>query len=131
MVAQRAQRLDETGERLRRGLADRAAQARERLIAQGGKLSVPLLRANVRHAREKLASLERVMRSLDPDSVLQRGYARVTDAAGRTVVTAAEAGKEPTLNLLFRDGALGVVPGTAAKKRPAAAAPAGSQPKLL
>ncbi|MGZ3267811.1 MAG: exodeoxyribonuclease VII large subunit, partial [Croceibacterium sp.] len=76
------------------------------------------------------ASLERVMRSLDPDSVLQRGYARVTDAAGRTLTSAAEAGRQPALTLRFRDGALGVVPGAAGKKRPAGA-PTPAQPKLL
>jgi len=135
MVAQRAQKLDEMAERLRRGLADRAAQARERLIAQGGKLSVPLLRANVRHAGERLASLERIMRSLNPDSVLQRGYARVTDATGRTLTTAATAGKEPALTLRFRDGAVDVVPAKGvpprAKPAPSPTPSSGSQPKLL
>jgi len=127
----KAQKLDEAAERLRRGLADRAARARERLIDKGGKLSVPLLQANLRHSRERLASLERVMRSLDPDSVLQRGYARVTDPAGRTLTTAAQAGKEAALTLRFRDGELGVVPGIAPRKRPTAPAPPPSQPKLL
>jgi exodeoxyribonuclease VII large subunit len=131
LVAMKAQKLDEAAERLRRGLADRAARARERLIDKGGKLSVPLLQANLRHSRERLASLERVMRSLDPDSVLQRGYARVADPAGRTLTTAAQAGKEAALTLRFRDGELGVVPGTAPRKRPTAPAPPPSQPKLL
>jgi exodeoxyribonuclease VII large subunit len=135
IVAQRAQKLDETAERLRRGLADRAAQARERLIVQGGKLSVPLLRANVRHAHERLATLERVMRSLNPDSVLQRGFARVTDAAGRTLTTAATAGKEPALTLRFRDGSVDVVPAKGASPRakpsPSPSPSTGSQPKLL
>jgi exodeoxyribonuclease VII large subunit len=131
LVAMKAQKLDEAAERLRRGLADRAARARERLIDKGGKLSVPLLQANLRHSRERLASLERVMRSLDPDSVLQRGYARVADPAGRTLTTAAQAGKEAALTLRFRDGELGVVPGIAPRKRPTAPAPPPSQPKLL
>jgi exodeoxyribonuclease VII large subunit len=71
------------------------------------------------------------MRSLDPDSVLQRGYARVTDRTGRTLTTAAEAAREPALTLRFRDGALDASPGAAAKKRSAAPKPAGEQPKLL
>jgi exodeoxyribonuclease VII large subunit len=78
-----------------------------------------------------LAALGRVMRSLDPDSVLQRGYARVTDAADRTLTTAAAAGKKPALTLRFRDGTLAVTPGSVPRKRPAAVAPAGNQPKLL
>ncbi len=122
LVAQKAQKLDDAAERQRRGLADRAAKARERLQADGARLSVPLLLSNWRNARERLAALERVMRSLDPDSVLQRGYARVTDSGGRTLTTAAEAGREVALSLRFRDGQLDVVPGTApAKSRPAAA----------
>jgi exodeoxyribonuclease VII large subunit len=61
------------------------------------------------------------MRSLDPDSVLQRGYARVTDAAGRTLTSAAEAGRQPALTLRFRDDTLGVVPaGAPARPRSAA-----------
>jgi exodeoxyribonuclease VII large subunit len=87
----------------------------------------------MRHAGERLATLERVMRSLDPDSVLQRGYARVTDAAGRTLTTAATAGKELALTLRFRDGPLDVVPAGAPRPpRPKTALPpTGDQPKLL
>ena len=96
---------------------------------------MPLLRANVRHAGERLASLERIMRSLNPDSVLQRGYARVTDAAGRTLTTAATAGKEPALTLRFRDGSVDVVPAKGAQPRarpaPSPSPPSGAQPKLL
>jgi len=85
----------------------------------------------VERVRERLAALERVMRSLDPDSVLQRGYARVTNARGRTLTTAAEAGKEPALTLRFRDGSLEAVPGGAARKRPTSPKAGGEQPKLL
>jgi exodeoxyribonuclease VII large subunit len=95
------------------------------------RLSAPLLQANWRNASERLRALERVMRSLDPDSVLQRGYARVTDTAGRTLTTAAQAGKEPALTLRFRDGEVAAVPGAAPRKRPAAAPPSPAQPKLL
>ena len=130
LVAMKAQKLDEMAERLRRGLADRATMARHALQDDRHRLSAPLLQANLRAAGQRLASLERVMRSLDPDSVLQRGYARVTDAVGRTLTSAAEAGQQAALTLRFRDGALGVVPGNAAKKRPPAA-PTPAQPKLL
>jgi exodeoxyribonuclease VII large subunit len=131
LVAQKAQKLDDAAERLRRGLADRATRARHLLQDDRHRLSAPLLQANLRNARERLAALERVMRSLDPDSVLQRGYARVTDASDRTLTTAAAAGKEPSLTLRFRDGTLAVTPGAAARKRPAAPAASGEQPKLL
>jgi exodeoxyribonuclease VII large subunit len=152
LVAQKAQKLDDAAERLRRGLADRAAMARHVLQDDRHRLSAPLLQSSLRNARqrldtaglapalvmrpfaearERLAALERVMRSLDPDSVLQRGYARVTDARGRTLTTAAEAGNEPALTLRFRDGSLEAVPGGAARKRPTSPKAGGEQPKLL
>jgi exodeoxyribonuclease VII large subunit len=131
LVAQKAQKLDDLADRLRRGLADRTGKARHLLQDDRHRLSAPLLQANLRNAGQRLAALERVMQSLNPDSVLQRGYARVTDSAGRTLTTAAAAGKEPALTLRFRDGTLGVTPGAAARKRPAAAAPPSAQPKLL
>jgi exodeoxyribonuclease VII large subunit len=152
LVMQKAQRLDELAERLRRALADRTTKARAVLQDDRHRLSAPLLQSNLRAARqrfegagfgpglvtrriaerrERLAALGRVMRSLDPDSVLQRGYVRVTDARGRTLTTAGEAAREPALTLRFRDGALDVAPGAASKKRPAAAARPGEQPKLL
>jgi exodeoxyribonuclease VII large subunit len=131
LVAQKAQKLDDAAERLRRALADRASKARHVLQDDRHRLSAPLLQANLRNAGQRLAALERVMRSLDPDAVLERGFARVTDAAGRTLTSAAQAGKEPALTLRFRDGALGVTTGGVQRKRPAARTVSGEQPKLL
>ncbi|HEY7808718.1 MAG TPA: exodeoxyribonuclease VII large subunit [Croceibacterium sp.] len=131
LVAQKAQKLDDAAERLRRGLADRAALARHALQDDRHRLSVPLLQANWRSATQRLDALDRMMRSLNPDSVLQRGYARVTDPTGRTLTTAAEAGKEPALTVRFRDGRLDVAPRIAGKKRAAERTPAAEQPKLL
>jgi exodeoxyribonuclease VII large subunit len=131
IVAQKAQKLDDAAEHLRRGLADRAARARQVLHDDRHRLSAPLLQANWRTAAQRLAALQRVMRSLNPDSVLQRGYARVTDMAGRTLTTAAEARNELALRVRFHDGQVEVVPGSAAKKRSAAPRPSGEQPKLL
>ena len=131
LVAQKAQKLDDAAERLRRGLADRAALARHALQDDRHRLSAPLLQANWRSAAQRLDALDRMMRSLNPDSVLQRGYARVTDPTGRTLTTAAEAGKEPALTVRFRDGRLDVAPRIAGKKRAAERTPAPEQPKLL
>jgi len=131
LVAQKAQKLDDAAERLRRALADRASKARHVLQDDRHRLSAPLLQANVRNAAQRLAALERMMRSLDPDAVLERGFARVTDPAGRTLTSAAQAAKEPALTLRFRDGAVGVVAGSALRKRPALARAPAEQPKLL
>ena len=125
-----AQALDEFAERLRRGLRDRAAQGRERLsnlrlgpavlernlreahrALAGQKLSPALVERPLAERRERLAALQRVMRSLDPDTVLARGYVRVTGPDGTTLTDRAAAAAQPSLTLKFRDGDLQVAPG--------------------
>ena len=134
-----AQRLDDLSERLRRGLKDRAARAREllqhdkvRLTRQtldfrlsrakqqlnGARLVPALLNRPMAERRERLAALHRVMKSLDPDSVLERGYAKITARDGRIVTTMAAAGRETALDLTFADGTMGVVPEGAATVPP-------------
>ncbi len=134
-----AQRLDEFGERLRRGLADRVAIARGALLGDSARLSAPLLRSRVERAGERLAAarlvpalvssriaaqaerleaVRRLMLSLNPDTVLQRGYVRVTSADGRTLVSKAAASREASLLLHFRDGELPVAPLAAPQSEP-------------
>ncbi len=129
LLQPQAQRLDELAERLRRGLRDRAAQGRERLselrlspailtrnlreaqrALAGQKLASGLVERPLAERRERLAALQRVMRSLDPDTVLRRGYVRVTGPDGRTLTDKAVAAKETALTLKFRDGDLDVSP---------------------
>ena len=131
LTALAAQRLDDLGERLRRALRDRALDERERLQAVAGRLSLPLLRHRVELGQERLtriglapalltrrlrraadgfAALDRVLPQLDPDKPLQRGFARVTDAAGQTLTSRDEAARQPALVLKFRDGDLPVSP---------------------
>ena len=140
LVAAKAQRLDEVAERLRRALQDRAARGRARLDAQGARLSLPLLRHRAESAGERLvragltpallqrrfdaavrqfAPVARVLPQLDPDKPLVRGFARVTDADGRTLTGKAQAEREAALVLKFRDGDLTVAPGPAAPRRAA------------
>jgi len=149
-----AQRLDELAERLRRGLADRAARARERLQGDSARLSAPLLAARLEHARHRLASvrlaptlvtarireqrdklesIRRLAEHLHPEKPLERGYAMVLDAAGAAVTSAAAARKEPVLGLKFRDGQLEVVPagGSPRPSRGTPVSPRTEQPKLL
>ncbi len=145
-----AQRLDELGERLRRGLGERIVQARSALQKDTARLSAPLLRSRLDRARERLAaqrlapalvtariaaqrdrieSLGRVMRSLDPDNILERGYVRVTGADGRTLVARAAAAAEASLSLHFRDGELAVAPLAADRPAPSRASPARKSPR--
>ena len=157
LAAQAAQKLDDLGERLRRGLADRAAKARERLYADSVQLSAPLLRSRLRASQmalsavrfepalltrrmaersERLVAIARLAEQLHPERPLQRGYAMVLDAKGAAVTDAAAARDEAALTLKFRDGTLDVSPaGTRAPPRPKPAPPtsdaSGRQPKLL
>lgn len=147
-----AQKLDELGERLRRGLVDRAAKGRKTLADL--RLSPAILRGNLRNARqrltaarlapslvtrpvsdrrERLAALERLRLQLDPKAPLQRGYALVCAEGHPVVKSRAVAAQQPVLTLEFADGTLQVVPGTTvtkASRRPKEA-PQSGQPKLL
>jgi exodeoxyribonuclease VII large subunit len=153
LLAPFVQRLDELGERLRRGLGERITVARHALQSDGARLSAPLLAARLDHARHRLAAqrlnpalvsgriaaqrerlegLGRLMVSLNPDNILERGYVRVTAADGRTLVSKAAAAKEAALSLHFRDGELAVTPAAARPPRPGKDRPAPpEQGKLL
>ena len=147
-----AQRLDETGERLRRGLVDRAARGRERL--GGPRLSPAVLQRNVRDAqrrlktarlmpalvmrplaekRRQLDALERLRTSLDPKAPLARGYALVCAPGHPVITTRAQAAKQPLLTLEFADGTIQAVPNATPRKprKSADPAPVNGQPKLL
>lgn len=122
LVAQAAQRLDDLGERLRRGLSDRARQADGSLQLASVRLTPALLSRPVAQRQERLVALERLRLQLDPRAPLRRGYVLVSDASGRVVKTAADAGRQPVLTLEFEDGKLAVSTGGApapAAKRPA------------
>ncbi|MGN3974712.1 exodeoxyribonuclease VII large subunit [Tsuneonella sp. SYSU-LHT278] len=119
LLAPQAQKLDELAGRLRQGLRDRAAQAREALGRDRARLSPSLLRHRLERGRDRLAASVRLMASLDPDAVLQRGYVRVTGPDGRTLTDAGAARGESALTLRFRDGPLEVAPLAGARRRPA------------
>jgi exodeoxyribonuclease VII large subunit len=55
-------------------------------------------------ARDRLDRLWRIADSLNPDKVLQRGYARVESRSGGTVTTTSDARREMALTLVFADG---------------------------
>ena len=137
LLSSHSQRLDDAASRLGRGLVQRTQLARGELQRVAGRLSAPLLQARAAAAGERLTALVRLFRSLDPDQVLSRGYARITGAAGQTLVDRAAAAGEPALTIHFRDGALEVVPAGAAPARaavkPKAPPPSdpGAQGKLL
>jgi len=118
LVAQAAQRLDDLGERLRRGLGDRAQRSNNALQLASARFTPALLTRELAVKRQQLGALERLRLQLDPKAPLRRGYILVSDASGHVVKTAADARKQPALTLEFEDGKLDVAVGLA-PKRPA------------
>jgi len=99
-----AQRLDDAGERLPRALIQRTAHARADLAAVAPRLQSRLLTERVARAHEKLAALWRLADLAHPERPLQRGFVRVTDRAGKTLIHAADARTAGAIDLHFADG---------------------------
>ncbi len=129
LLAGQRQRTDELGERLQRGLGKALADARGDLAHASASLRPPLLAACVARgrdrlnaarldqrlivrplaeARERLDRLWRIAHSLNPDRVLQRGYARVEGRSRASITTAGDARREDALTLVFADGRIDV-----------------------
>jgi len=142
LLQPQAQRLDDLSERLRRGLSERAAQARALLMADKARLSAPLLRSRLDQARnrlvaarlvpglvqkrtmrenERFAALERLYLSLNPKAPLKRGFVLVTGENGELLRSRTVAAKQAALSIEFSDGVLEAVPagrGSAVKSVP-------------
>ena len=104
LFAPLAQRLDDAGDRLPRALMQRTAHARADLAAVAPRLQARLLTERVERAREKLAGLWRLAELAHPERPLQRGFVRVTDRAGKTIIHAADARAAAEVDLHFADG---------------------------
>ncbi len=131
LLAPQQQRLDELAERLPRALRGRLDRARGELGHAAGALRPGLLVAVHRRARERLDALWRVAALAHPNRPLDRGYARVEDRAGRTLISAEAARQAGSLRLHFHDGPVdAAVDGIAPPRRRASAAKV-EQPKLL
>lgn len=98
------QRLDDMAERIPRALRWRLDRARADLGRIAAALRPALLRQRLGTERQRLAALDRVLRSLDPRGLLARGYALVMDRDGRLLATAAAARAAGALRLTFADG---------------------------
>jgi exodeoxyribonuclease VII large subunit len=98
------QRLDDAAERLPRALIQRTAHARADLAAVAPRLQARLLTERVARAHERLVSLWRLAELAHPERPLQRGFVRVTDRAGKTLVHAADARAAIAVDLHFADG---------------------------
>ena len=106
LFAPAGQRLDEIGDRLPRALAARAAHARADFSGIAPRLRGELVGQRVALAAERLSSLWRLAGLAHPERPLQRGFVRVTDREGRTLIHAAAARAAGFLNLRFADGSV-------------------------
>jgi exodeoxyribonuclease VII large subunit len=134
LLAPQRQRLDDLSDRLPRALGTRLGHARGELGRAGGALRPGLLAAVHRRSRERLDALWRVAQLAHPNKPLERGYARIEDRDGRTLISAEAARSARRLKLIFRDGDVAAeVAGTPAEKarRPAYGKVTVEQPKLL
>jgi exodeoxyribonuclease VII large subunit len=146
LAAPHQQRTDELGDRLGYGLERRVSRANLafagpanmlnprllfRLVSEkAGRLSVVRIQPGVignrlGQAQQRLDTLGRLMGSLHPEAPLKRGFARVTDAQGKTISTTKAAIAAGHVGLRFADGDVGAlvdgigVDGTTAETRPA------------
>jgi exodeoxyribonuclease VII large subunit len=99
-----AQRLDDLGERALRALAARHALAGSVLKPYRERLDPRLLQRRAADAENRLAGLSRLLEQLHPERPLERGYARIMDRDGNTLITAVAARKAGALTLKFADG---------------------------
>ncbi|HEY9552045.1 MAG TPA: exodeoxyribonuclease VII large subunit, partial [Allosphingosinicella sp.] len=80
----------------------------------------------------RLESLWRLAQLAHPNRPLQRGYARIEDRQGRTLVSSAAARDAGRLRLVFGDGPVdATVDGVERTRRGSYSAPKPDQPKLL
>jgi exodeoxyribonuclease VII large subunit len=126
LLALATQRLDMASGRLgagltanvaahRHDLAAKAASLRPRLLM--GSIEVkserlqtltrrlePLIRRTLAHSADRLANLEKLRVSFDPDRPLSRGFARVEREDGHLVRSAGAAKSGEAVRLVFHDG---------------------------
>ncbi|WP_271299935.1 exodeoxyribonuclease VII large subunit [Sphingomonas sp. CV7422] len=122
LLGPQRQRADDAGQRLDRGLERRVTLARGQLDRAGGALRPAALQQQLDRQHDRLAATWRLVQSLNPDAVLDRGYARVTarreDGAGETLASAAAVRAAGAVTLRFRDGSVDATVDDAAPDRP-------------
>lgn len=107
LLGPQRQRADDAGARLDRGLERRATLARGQLDRAGGALRPAMLLRRLDRDRARLDTAWRLAGSLNPDRVLERGYARVTARVGGATLSTADAARAAgVLTLRFAGGSV-------------------------
>ena len=102
-------RTDDLAERLRQSLRTRVGKAEIAYSGPAMMLHPRLLTRRVDQGQQRLDALTRLAGSLHPEAPLKRGFARVTDADGTTIMSRAAAVKAGDVTLRFVDGEVGSV----------------------
>jgi exodeoxyribonuclease VII large subunit len=116
-------RTDDLAERLRQSLRTRIGKAEIAYSGPAMMLHPRLLHRRVDHKQQQLDALTRLAGSLHPEAPLKRGFARVTDTDGKTIMSRAAAVKAGDVTLRFVDGEVGSVVNGSAAPRPSAPKP--------
>ena len=101
-----SERFEEVGSRLPRSLGARTATARGDLNLVAGRLRRELVDQRIARLGERLSALWSMAELAHPDRPLTRGFARVTDRGGKTLIHARDARVAQRLTLHFGDGAV-------------------------
>ena len=81
--------------------------ARGQLDRSGAALRPAALEHRLTAARQRMEGASRLLDSVNPDNLLQRGYVRVgTKIGGKVIATAEAARAAGAITLHFRDGAI-------------------------
>jgi exodeoxyribonuclease VII large subunit len=108
LLGSRRQRLDEVGDRLPRALGARTHKAEAAMNRVVPLLRRALLDQRLERLGERLANVWKTAELVHPDRPLSRGFARVTDRAGHTLIHADQAREAGALTLRFGDGTVDV-----------------------
>lgn len=129
LLGAQRQKVDDFGDRLRRGLSLRLSDARGELAKVSGALRPAMLTQRLANAEQRLTQTWRLAESLHPLRPLERGYVLVKDRQGGVVSDVARANRAKLLTLTFSDGEVPVR--VEPEARPAYDRPKPEQPSLL
>ncbi len=105
LLGPQRQKADDLGARLDRGLERRVVVARGQLDRSAGALRLSTLDRQLERGRDRLNATWRLVESLGPNAILDRGYAFVSARPSGAVVGSASAARSAgTVTLHFRDG---------------------------
>lgn len=125
LAAPHQQRTDDLAERLRQSLGGRVSKAQLAFAGPAQMLTPRLLVRQAEQGQQRLNALARLADSLHPEAPLKRGFARVTDANGKTIASREAAIAAGQVGLRFADGDVGaLVQGGSPPPKPSTPKPA-------